>query len=167
MTYAPKRDWWVSGLVVPAAALQVVVGLTLIGAAVAVDQPLLLLVAAVALAAGGLLLWAFFGTSYEVTPEVLRVRFGPLRWRIPVEAVAEVTASNSVFGPPAWGVAWSLDRLFLRYRKRNGKLALLRLAIAPRDQAGFVRELAAAIRTRESAAATQMDLSGESAPRDA
>jgi hypothetical protein len=90
---------------------------------------------------GGLLLWVFFATTYVIQPPHLVVRFGPLRWRVPLEAIVEAVPRETMF-PLDWGwsVAWSLDRVCVRYRKRNGKMASA-LSISPQDKSRFLREL--------------------------
>ncbi len=45
----------------------------------------------------------------------------------------------------AWGLAWSLDRVFIKYRKRSGRRAWLGLAVSPEDKEGFLEELAQAV----------------------
>ena len=72
---------------------------------------------------GGLILWAYFSTSYEITPPNLLVRFGPLRWTIPLEGITQVERKKGMSPDWAWGAAWSLDRVVIKYRKRNGRTA--------------------------------------------
>src|SRR5205085_992572 len=60
---------------------------------------------------GGLILWAFFATSCEITTADLIVRFGPLRWRIPLGAIDQVAAKGGLAPDRAWGLAWALERV--------------------------------------------------------
>jgi len=47
-------------------------------------------------------------------------------------------------------LAWSLDRLVLKYRRRNGRLAFLGVAVSPEDKEGFLRDLIQAVQSLES-----------------
>ena len=118
MTYPSKKDWWV----VP-----------------------VLLAGLVLSAVGGLVLWAYCSTSYDITPPNIIVRFSPLRWTIPLEGITQVERKKGMSPDWAWGEAWSLDRVVIKYRKRNGRMALLGVAVAPEDKDGFLRELAEAL----------------------
>jgi len=99
---------------------------------------------------GVLILWAFFSTSCEITPADLLVRFGPLRWRIPLDAIAQIVPKRGFSPDWAWGLAWSLDRLVIKYHRRNGRLAFLGVAVSPQDQEGFLRDLMQAVQGLES-----------------
>jgi len=97
-------------------------------------------------ALGMLNLWAFLATSYQITQADLLIRFGPLRCHIPLIAIAEIVPSGTLAPDRGWGLAWSLDRLVIRYRKGNGKLAFMGIVISPEDKDGFLHHLAQARR---------------------
>jgi hypothetical protein len=142
MTYPSKKDWWIT----PVVLLIPGVGVLLLYLAVTQAAPLPILLPGLILSVvGGLILWAYFSTSCEITPPNLIVRFGPLRWTIPLEGITQVERKKGMSSDWAWGVAWSLDRVVIKYRKRNGRMALLGVAVAPEDKEGFLRELAEAL----------------------
>jgi hypothetical protein len=149
MVYPAKKDWWIRILVPLAAAMLLFAGFgipLLLSAANAPAPPapvFLLIGLAFVLEAvlGVVLLWAFFSSSYAITETDLVIRFGPFRWRIPLDSIAEVKPKRGLSSDFGWGLAWSLDRVLIRRRKANGRLALMAIAISPRDKATFVEEL--------------------------
>jgi hypothetical protein len=145
MTYRSKRDLGVALVAVPVRLAMVAAGIVLLSLVVLRMAPLLALLPGVLLTVlGGLMLWAFFSTSCEITPRDLFVRFGPLRWRIPLDAITAVVRKGGLYPDRAWGLAWSLDRLVIEYRRRNGRQAFLGVAVSPEDREGFLRDLAQA-----------------------
>lgn len=76
-------------------------------------------------------LWVLLGTDYRIEAGELRIRAGPLRWRIPVAGITRVEPTRDARSGPAL----SLDRLCIDYG--HGARCL----VSPRDAAGFVREL--------------------------
>jgi hypothetical protein len=146
MTYPSKKDWWITLLVLPAFVLMAGVGVVLLYLGITQVAPLPILLPGLILSVvGGLTLWAYFSTFCEITPPDLLVRFGPLRWTIPLEGITQVERKQGMSPDWAWGVAWSQDRVVVKYRKRNGRMALLGVAISPEDQEGFLRALAEAL----------------------
>ncbi len=146
MIFPPKRDWWVAILTRTASML-------LIGASVGV--PLLLLTNGadviplwplfpLEFAAGCLLLWMYHGTSYEITPTELVVRCGPLGKRIALAQISEAVPTKGLYVGAEMSFAWSLDRVRIRYHKKNGRPAFLRIAIAPLQKYEFLLALAEA-----------------------
>jgi hypothetical protein len=93
---------------------------------------------------GILLLWAFFAASLEITGDDLRIRFGLLRWNIPLQALVEVVPKKSMFSHD-WGLnfAFSLDRVSIKYRKKSWRMAFP-LIVSPRDKYAFLLALAEA-----------------------
>lgn len=79
-----------------------------------------------------LLLLVAWPVHYTLDEHQLVIRFGMMRARIPYAEIQEVSPSRSLLAGPAL----SRDRLLIRHR---GGEAL----ISPRDQQGFLRELAA------------------------
>lgn len=146
MTYRSKKDWWLVLLILPIMFGFAVGGIVLVSLAVIQAVPLPFMAEGLALTAiGVMILWAFFSTSCEITPSDLVVRFGPLRWRIPLEAIVDAVPKKWMSPELAWGLAWSLDRLIIKYRKRNGRRAWLGLAVSPEDKEKFLDDLAQAV----------------------
>jgi Bacterial PH domain len=151
MTYPSKKDWWITLLVLPVMVLMPGMGVFLLFMAIAQAAPLSALFPGLFLSVvGGLILWAYFSTSCEITPADLIVRFGPLRWTIALEGITQVERKKGMSTDWAWGVAWSLDRVVIKYRKRNGRMALLGVAVSPQDKEMFLRELADALLVRQN-----------------
>jgi hypothetical protein len=95
------------------------------------DKTLLSLIALVFALTLLLPLWLLLDTNYTVTAEQLLVRSGPLRWRIALGDVREVSPSRSWVSSPAL----SLDRLRIGYGKGRNIL------ISPREKQRFIDAL--------------------------
>lgn len=140
MIYRSKKDWWIVLLVLPVIFGMSVSGIVLLSLAVIQAAPMLFLAHGLALTVIGVaILWAFFSTSCEITPTDLVVRFGPLRWRIPLEAIVDaVPTKRGMSHELVWGLAWSLDRVVIKYRRKSGRMAWLGLAVSPARGQGRV-----------------------------
>src|SRR5262249_48997467 len=150
MIYRAKKDWWLAGNLA-------VVGLVMIGFGIAlpfldtgdprqpnpahpVPAPLAgLLVGSI----GMVPLWMFVSAGYEIAPPDLGVPFGPVRRRIPLWERVEAVPKRTLTHDWGWGMALSLDRLRIKYRKASGRMALP-VIISPADRDRFLAELAAA-----------------------
>jgi Bacterial PH domain len=143
--YPAKKDWYVVCLVVPSGLGLVGMGAFAAYQAATQGMPAApgLILPAVTSGIGGLWLWMFSATSYEIAESDLISRLGPFRWRAPLDAIEEVTSTTGFRRRVGLGLAWSQDMLHVMYRKRNGRMAFP-VSISPRDKAGFLRELAAA-----------------------
>jgi hypothetical protein len=143
MLYPAKRDWWITGLLLGPGCFLVADSLFLGGLAVRLNWSFSLLIfPALFLAAGMILLAIVFGTSYELTSEELRIRFGPFGRTIHLRSIVEVHSARQLSPAVGWGLALSLDRLLIRYRKANGRMGV-GVKISPQDKAEFLRELKA------------------------
>ncbi|HKI30974.1 MAG TPA: PH domain-containing protein [Gemmataceae bacterium] len=141
MVHPGKKDWWLAGLLAVISAAQLVGGGTLVGMAVVSREYPLLLPGGLLLLVGGLLLWILFGTSSEITETSLIIRSGPIRWRVPLDAIEEVVPSQGMGGPVfEWNLGLAVRGLRVRYRKKNGHLSWP-IRIAPQDRAAFLLEL--------------------------
>jgi hypothetical protein len=84
----------------------------------------------------GLTCWlalsVLYGTRYELGDRILTIRSGPLRWRVPYDAIDEISPTRSSLSGPAC----SLDRLQIRYGESRAGLL-----ISPTDKAEFLRDL--------------------------
>jgi Bacterial PH domain len=146
MIYPAKCDWWIACLVVPAMMVPIGVWATIAYQTVTQAMPLIpgLIGTVLPLAVGGLLLWMFLDTSYAIGEAELVNRLGPLRFRVPLNAIEEVVATKGFRLIVGLGLAWSLDMLHLKYRKASGHRAWT-VSISPQDKAEFLQELAAAV----------------------
>jgi len=95
------------------------------------DKTMLSLIAVVFASTLVLPLWLLLDTNYTLTAEELLVRSGPLRWRIALGDVREVSPSGSWASSPAL----SLDRLRIRYGQGRSIL------ISPREKQRFIDAL--------------------------
>lgn len=120
--------------------LAVVLGLTILSLGLATISLLLspgpllgrLIPALLLFAAGGFVLWIWFGTSYTLTDQLLRIRSGPFRWRISLRAITAVEPTRNPLSSPAL----SLTRL--RVRSRGSALGVM---IAPVRRDEFLEDL--------------------------
>ena len=124
--FKSKVDTWILVLMIVAIVFQFFAVGT---AALQADDPvattgLILLVIGVS----GLLVWLLLGTYYTVEKGYLRIASGPLRWRVPLDAITSVKATRNPLSSPAL----SLDRIMMRYCKRG------RVMVAPADREGFL-----------------------------
>lgn len=136
MVYGPKRDGWVTALMMAAAAIQLGGACLLVVAAIRMGQPITLMPAAILMTVGLLLLWIWTAASYEISEVDLEIWFGPLHWVVPLDAIEEVYATRRLKADLGWGLAWSIDRMRIKARGR-----LLPFWISPEDKSGFIAEL--------------------------
>jgi hypothetical protein len=130
---APKRfkskiDRWLLYLLIAVMVFEVVV---MSAAAMQADSPLeatVLIIAALVIV--GLLGSMLIGTHYTVDGNTLRIRCGPFRWQVPVDAIESVEPTRNPLSSPAL----SLDRLRIQYGKR-------RILVSPADKAGFLKAI--------------------------
>lgn len=130
--YPSKRDLWLVVL------LWAGVAAMLWGAFVAWESgrsPLLQLATPlVLLFSAAFVVWILYGTCYLLSDDVLVIRSGPFRWRVPLDAIEEVFPTRNPLSSPAC----SLDRLHIRYAgSRFGVM------VSPRDKSEFLGDLAA------------------------
>lgn len=143
MTYPSKIDWWISLILLAASLMDFGIGGVLLYAAVVQAAPLPVLFAGiVSVLVAALLLWIYASTGCDIRPPDLVVRSGPFRFSIPLDAIAEVKQKSRFSFELAWNFALSQDRLLIKYRKPNGRMALFGVAVSPEDKEGFLQELA-------------------------
>lgn len=75
--------------------------------------------------------------EYEIDEELLTIRSGFIKWKIPLHTILHIQPTNNPISSPAW----SLDRLMIRYRKDDGEEYI---CISPRDRVDFYDDLAQA-----------------------
>ena len=146
MIYPAKCDWWFACLVVPTSLLPIGIGAVIAYQMIMQGIPPIpgLLGTILPFAIGGLLLWMFWGTSYEISETELVNRLGPFCFRVPLNAIEEVVSTTGFRLVMGVGLACSLDMLHVKYRKANGRRAWT-VSISPQDKTGFLQELAAAV----------------------
>lgn len=88
-----------------------------------------MIVASLALIA--LIGWMLVTTRYTIDGRTLTIVSGPLRWRVPIDAITSVESTRSLLSSPAL----SIDRLRICYS--GGK----RVMISPADKMRFIRAL--------------------------
>ena len=134
MLYRSKKDWWLVGLVWGAALSPLAVALFLMSTPGGGDglQWWFIRVGVVASAA---VMLTSYPLNYEITTEELIARCGVMRWRVPLNAIQEVSQSRNAASAPTW----SLDRLRIEYLKSGESRALF---VSPEDKAAFLRDLA-------------------------
>jgi hypothetical protein len=126
--YPSKRDWWITALIWGSVAVMLAPSLVRGQAARQLAHPSMIWLAF--LLGAGFMLWVLYGTSYKFSDDLLIIRCGPFRFRVPLAEVDSVEPTSSPLSSPAC----SLDRLLLRYGRR-------RIMISPADKAGFLAEL--------------------------
>jgi len=143
MTYPSKIDWWVALILIAASLLDFGIGGVMLYEAVVQAAPLPVLLAGfIPVLVAGMLLWIYTSTGYVISPPNLVVRCGPMWFTIPLDAIAEVQQKRGFSLEMGWNFALSQDRLFIKYRKPNGRVALFGVAVSPQDKEGFLEELA-------------------------
>jgi hypothetical protein len=143
MIYPSKKDWWMTLMLLAISLIQFGIGSVILYALAVHAAPLpAFLAGLVPLLAGGLVLWVYLSTGYTIRPPELVVRSGPFWRTIALDAIVEVQPRKKYVLELGWNFALSHDRLFIKYRKPNGRVALLGLVVSPEDQEGFLEELA-------------------------
>jgi hypothetical protein len=127
--FPSKRDAWLSIVLWVAAAACVLAGVVnLTAAPIRVGSVSVLIVLC---GVAGLILWILYGTHYRFSGETLDIRSGPFRFRVPLGEVVSVEPSRN----PLSGPACSLDRLLIRYGRRE-------ILVSPEDRLAFLDALA-------------------------
>jgi hypothetical protein len=149
MIYRSKKSW-LSALLVGAISLAPMNGgMVLIYVAIVNPMSHLSVSGRAAVAFGGILaivfgailLWSYLSVSYEVTPEELVVRFGPIRPRYRLSSIAEGIPTR-VPRSPGLNFVTSWDIVYIRFRGPSGRAVGWPLAISPANKTEFLRELA-------------------------
>ena len=79
-------------------------------------------------------LWVLLGTTYTIDQDLLTVRSGPFRWKVPINEITDITPTGNPLSSPAL----SLDRLRVDYS--GGKSIML----SPADKEKFISDVRAA-----------------------
>lgn len=78
------------------------------------------------------MIWGYYQTDYTFDGELLKVRYGIMRWKIPIRKIERVYPSKMAWSGPAL----SLDRLAIKMIGSK-----LELYISPEDKEGFLQAL--------------------------
>jgi hypothetical protein len=146
MLYPSKKDWYVVLLIPGMSLAMIALGCVLLYEGnIRPNAQTLLFVGGVPILIGLLLLWIFCWTSCEISPPDLIIRSGPVRWPIPLDSLVEVRCHRGISAAPRWNFALSEDKVVIQYRKPNGRIAPLGIAVSPDDKEGFLLELRQAV----------------------
>ena len=126
--FKSKVDTWLGAVLVANVIVTAVAGLIVLRTA---GPYRWLMVGALLLVGVGLPLSFLLHTDYTVQNDVLLVRSGPFRWRVPLADIVSISPTRNPLSSPAL----SLDRLLIT--RRNGPDCM----VSPRDKEGFLREL--------------------------
>jgi len=131
--FTSKKDAWLVSLIWGSAILPLLAGLLIVWTDARAGSYLI----TISVITFTLILAASFPLYYELTEQDLVIRSGLFRWKVPLDGIEEIRPTRSILSAPAL----SLDRLLIRFRSRKGGFGAA--MISPRDQAGFLREVAA------------------------
>ena len=122
--YKSKIDWWLGAILVIAMAASAIAALQALS-----NSPWLALL----IGGPGLLLplVALLSTRYTIQDRQLIVQSGPIKWRIPITDISEVTPTSDPIASPAL----SLDRLRIVYGAKKS------LLVSPRNKEDFLRQI--------------------------
>jgi len=121
MKFSTKVDWWIGAAIALAP-------IAMIGAAIASRSIWVFVGGFIYM---GLLSLILFPCEYVFESKNLVVRSGLIRWRIPFNEIDEVKPTRNPLSSPAW----SLDRLWISYGKRN-------VMVSPREKKKFLEAIA-------------------------
>lgn len=126
-TFRSKIDWWL-------AAIMVVAIISILFSAVMSIMEGWWLLAVVLFAFEGFIIWVLLGTYYHVADDTLFVQSGPLRWRVPISEIHQITPTNNPLSSPAL----SLDRLRIEYGEGRSVM------VSPVEKEAFIDAINAA-----------------------
>lgn len=113
MTFRPQKDGWLGALIWGTVLLMVVLCMFIFANdEVGVAGNLIFLV--ITCAVNAFLLWFWYGTYYVVQEKHLVIRSGPIKKRIPFEAITKVHPVKSVMSSAALSAS-RLEILYNRY----------------------------------------------------
>lgn len=121
MNFKSKKDTWLSLLIWGVIILMVLLMI--------VDKSVMIYITGVFIIP--LLLWLWFGTSYKIKEELLKIKSGPFRSTVNIEDIKRLNAIKTFLAGPAL----SIDRIEILHRKYD--IAI----VSPKDKTEFVRAL--------------------------
>lgn len=78
-----------------------------------------------------LLLWLWFGTSYKIEEELLKIKSGPFRSTVKIGDIKRLNATKTLLAGPAL----SIDRIEILHKKYD--IAI----VSPKDRPAFIQAL--------------------------
>ena len=85
----------------------------------------------IGLVAIGFLVWIWFGTSYRIESETIKIKNGPFKWMVKIQDINSISKRRSLLATPSL----SVDRLVLHYDKYGEML------LSPKDESEFIELL--------------------------
>jgi hypothetical protein len=132
LAFPSKRDTWLVLITWAGAGVEIMVGIILWLTNV---PPLVKVLGSLVCFAGAVfMVWVLYGTYYVIMPDILIIRCGPFRFRVPLAEIEAVTPTRNPLSSPAC----SLDRFLIQYRQSRR-----RIMVSPLDKPGFLQALAA------------------------
>ena len=126
--FPSKRDAWLTVVLWIAAATCLASGIAVVAAEPGIGTIILLMLLADVAA---LMFWILYGTTYTFAGDLLDIRSGPFRFKVPLADVVSVEPTRNPLSSPAC----SLDRLLIRYGNRQ-------IMVSPEDRSAFLDALA-------------------------
>jgi len=124
MVFKSAIDSWYYGTMVVTAVILAIALIAVLKSGAMAGVVIVLLAAVLSL---GLPIWLMLTTDYTVRTDVLDVRSGPFRWRIPRSEIHRIHPSRSLLSSPAL----SLNRLEIQYGQSKTIL------VSPADPGAF------------------------------
>ena len=81
----------------------------------------------------GVLLWGYFGTSYQLTSTDFIYKYGPLKGQIPINSIRKITKSKILYS--GFKPATALNGLMIYYNTYDN------IYISPKTNTTFIKEL--------------------------
>jgi len=128
-----KIDFWM-GAIVAGSIIASVIAMLMASES---SRELFISVACAVIAAWTAIAAVSWPIAYEIGEEMLTVRSGLIKWKIPLHSIQQVLPTANPISSPAW----SLDRLQIRYLKDKSEEYI---CISPRDKLNFYEDLAIA-----------------------
>lgn len=129
--FRSKIDWWVLGFFISLTGLLLQLLLTMQAKGTLEQYPVH---AAVYVLTAALVWWPIFSTRYKIDADTLLVQSMLFKWRIPLQQIQKVAATDHSIASPAL----SLDRLKIEYEQNGQAKAVL---ISPKNKSKFCQAL--------------------------
>lgn len=124
MKFASKRDWWISVLMLASSIL--FIGMIF-------DKEIMITIRGIFLIFGVLDLWIYNATFYVLSEDVLILRCGPLKVKVPYENINSIRYTKNLIS----SMALSADRLEIKVRGKGLGI----IYISPINKYEFVEQL--------------------------
>ncbi|HLQ98363.1 MAG TPA: PH domain-containing protein [Candidatus Dormibacteraeota bacterium] len=121
MYFKSKKDTWLALLIW---GVSILMGWQMI-----VDKSVMIFIVGVLTILS--LLWLWFGTSYKIEEELLKIKSGPFRSTVNIGDIRRLSVTKTLLAGPAL----SIDRIEILYKKYD--IAI----VSPKDKTEFVQAL--------------------------